>query len=89
MGHQLSRIEVEPFQDSILSLEVNYGQAADALRKGEVRYAQAFQLAKYRGAATDGHAHQIAIEETQGELTTLRVALDVERLRLERRSRNG
>ena len=62
-------------EDDVLTLA---GKVAEA----RVRYSQAFQRAKATTPGmSDGHAHQIAIEVTQSELTVLEAGLEVAKRR--------
>ena len=74
-------------EDNVLTLA---GKVAEA----RVRYSQEFQRAKAKGTIvrrdgttakeiSDGHAHQIAIEVTQSELTVLEAGLEVAKRRLQ------
>lgn len=69
-------------------------ECAQDVAAARVRYSQEFQRAKAKGTTrhrdgsvikeiSDGHAHQIAIEVTQSELTVLETGLEVAKRRLQ------
>lgn len=56
----------------------SYLEAVDQLRKARIKYAQAFLIAKARTPGmTDGHAHQVAIEETGDQITYLTAQVEL------------
>lgn len=64
------RDEIKAVGEELQKLASITASAAVELRNAKVEYAKAFQIAKARNPGiTDGHAHQIATEETNGNLS--------------------
>lgn len=63
--------------------ERDYLEAAKAVAKARVAYAEAFLLRKGRTATSDGMAREQAVVDTQGELDIALAKQEIARLRLQ------